>query len=99
MTKNKTGVKKGLFFRIVLVFAVFFVIIQVFLANSLSVQGKEISRLNSLKVDLDKEIENLQQQSAKLSSLENVRRLAFEKLQMVGSADSFDYLTSSFALR
>lgn len=99
MIKNKTQVKKDLFFRFISVFAVFFVVIQVFLANSLSVQGKEISRLNSLKADLNKEIENLEHQSSNLSSLENVRRVAFEKLQMVGSFESFDYLTTSFALR
>lgn len=72
---------------------------QIFLANSLSVQGKEISRLNGLNSDLEKEIEALGQDSSYLSSLSAVRKLAFEKLQMVDGFESFDYLSTSVASR
>lgn len=81
--------------------ALFFVFAstQIFLANSLSVQGREISRLSSLKSDLEKEVEGLQQFSLSLSSLGSLRRLASEKLQMVDSLENFDYLEKSVALR
>lgn len=74
-------------------------IIQVFLANSLSVQGKEISRLNFLGTDLDREMRILRQDSSYLSSLETIRNLAYEKLQMTDGFESFDFLSTSVALR
>ena len=84
---------------IFLVLFLFFSLCQVFLANSISVQGKEISRLNGLKLDLEKEIEVLEQGSQQLSSLETVRKLALEKLQMVDGLESFDYISTIVALR
>jgi|GEM_PF-5852895 cell division protein FtsB len=77
----------------------FLVVVQVFLANSLSVQGKEISRLEGFKGDLEKEINQLRVRSSTLSSLDSIRELAKQRLSMTESLDSFDHLGSSVALR
>lgn len=99
MKLEKKNRKTKPFFSAFVLLFIIFSLCQVFLANSLSVQGKEISRLNGLKSDLEKEIENLQQNSSQLSSLQTVKKLASEKLQMVDGFESFDYLSTSVALR
>lgn len=76
-----------------------FLAAQIFLANSLAVQGNEIRNLEILKGDLQKDMSSLNQKSAQLSSLDSIRLLAKEKLGMVESFDSFDYFGSSVALR
>ncbi len=74
-------------------------VMQIFLANSLSARGREISRLESLKIDLQKENELLSQRSSSLASLENIRLLAKQKLNMVDGLSSFDYFDTRVALR
>lgn len=74
-------------------------VVQIFMANSLSVQGKEISRFEDFKGDIEKDINSLKQRSATLSSLETIRSQAKQKLNMVEGFDSFDYFGASVALR
>lgn len=96
--KNSTR-QKATFSKLLVVLGVVLLVVQVFMANSLSVQGKEISRLEAFKNDLEKEISQLKEQSSTLSSLDGIRTEAKRKLSMVEGFDSFDYLGSSVALR
>lgn len=91
--------KPAKFSKLLMFFGALLIVAQVFLANSLSVQGKEISRLENFKGDVGREISSLKEQSAALSSLSSIKALAKEKLSMVDGLGSFDYLGSSVALR
>ncbi len=94
-----TACQSATFSKTLMVLGAILVVAQVFLANSLSVQGKEISRLEGFKSDLDREIGQLREQSSTLSSLDSIRTQALQKLSMIDGLDSFDYLGSSVALR
>lgn len=96
---KKTVNQRATFSKPLIALGVILVVAQVFLANSLSVQGKEISRLEGFKGDLEREISQLKEQSSTLSSLDSIRMQAKQKLSMVEGFDSFDYLGSSVALR
>ena len=85
--------------KILIILIALLAVAQIFLANSLSVQGKEISRLEGFKNDMEREISLLKQRSSTLSSLESIRYLAKQKLNMVDGFDSFDYFGASVALR
>lgn len=102
--KLKRGKKENhrhiLGFGGVLVFlSAIFLIAQTFLANSLAVQGKEISNYENRKSVLERDLSSLNQQSSQLSSLDSIRALAKEKLGMIEGFDNFDYFGSSVALR
>lgn len=96
---KKTPSQSATFSKPLIMLGAVLIVAQVFLANSLSVQGKEISRLEGFKSDLDKEIGQLREQSSTLSSLDSIRTQALQKLSMIDGLDSFDYLGSSVALR
>lgn len=101
MTKGAKQIsgKSANFSKILMFLSLMLIVAQVFLANSLSVQGKEISRLGNFKGSLEKEISVLKEQSSALSSLSSIKALAKGKLSMVDGLGSFDYLGSSVALR
>ena len=99
MAIKKVKKSSNFFPRVTIFVVVVLGVIQIFMANSLSVQGKEIDRLESLRLDLQREIDQLKEESSNLSSLESVRQLAKQKLSMVEGFESFDYLGSSVALR
>lgn len=83
------------FLPVVLILAV----VQVFLANSLSVQGREIKRLENFKSDIESEIGSLRQEASYLSSLPKVRTSAKARLGMIEGFESFDYVMSVVALK
>ncbi|MCL5004174.1 MAG: hypothetical protein M1352_02800 [Patescibacteria group bacterium] len=100
ITKAKTRTAYGdLSFRLLLGLTAVFGVLQIFYANSLSSQGREISRLDSLRGDLDLQIQSLREESSSLSSLENIGILAKQKLNMVDGFESFDYFKSAVALK
>lgn len=96
---KKTISQSATFSKPLLLLGTGLIVVQVFLANSLSVQGKEISHLEGSKSDLDGEISQLKEQSSTLSSLDSIRAEAVQKLSMIDGLESFDYLGSSVALR
>ena len=102
---KKTKVKKNLIkigrgpSKILVVLVIFLTLAQIFLANSLAIQGKEVSRMTRLRVDLSKEIEDLKRRSLDLSSLESIRQGAKSRLSMVDGLESFDYIDNRVALR
>lgn len=98
-TNRKVKIHVSNFNRIFIFASAAFLVVQIFLANSLSVQGKEISNLENFRGGLESNLSDLRQKSARLSSLDSIRTLAKEKLGMVEGSDDFDYLGSSVALR
>jgi len=96
---KKTITQTTTFSKPLILLGAILIVVQVFMANSLSIQGKEISRLEGFKSDLERDVSLLKEQSSTLSSLESIRTLAKQKLSMVEGFDSFDYLGSSVALR
>ncbi len=95
MTKRKKdlrnkGQRKAVDFLLVLLLAVL-AVFQIFLANSLSSKGREISELDARKQILLREQSVLSSQLASLGSLDRIRADAVGAGMLEGS-ENFDYL-------